>query len=434
MQPIRFFTALRDDATTAIEHIGSADIVIGIPAFWSMESVAFVIETVIEGVVKYYPDKKVLIFVADGGSTDDTREVASKVLADAYNVHVLVSVYRGLAGKGSAVRAIFEAARFLKAECVALFDSDLKSITPEWVKNVIDPVVREGYDFVTPDYLRHKFDGTITNTIAYNLTRALYGHRIRQPIGGDFGISAELVSRCLQDDIWESDIARFGIDIWLTTLAIVSGFRVCQTRLGVKVHGEKDPAADLGPMFRQVVGTIFTLMEVYAPQWQKRMGSEEIPLYGEPPEGEPPEMEIDSRALIDYFKIGYANFATLWREHIGEAAFEVVRDLASKEEGEAFEMPTEIWVDIVYRYAILFHNTRRQRFKVLDMLIPLYYARVASLVQMLAEKNSREAEAFYEEQAVAFERGKKVLIENWNGEGEANEGSLLKEYLMRIWR
>ena len=434
MQPIRFFTALRHDAKTTIEHIGSADLVVGIPAFWSMESVEFVIRTVIEGVQKYYPDKKTLIFVADGGSTDDTREVASTVVADAYNVHVLVSVYRGLAGKGSAVRAIFEAARFLKADCVALFDSDLKSITPEWVRNVVDPVTVQGYDFVTPDYLRHKFDGTITNTITYNLTRALYGHRIRQPIGGDFGISAAMVHRCLQDDIWESDIARFGIDIWLTTLALVSGFRVCQTRLGVKVHGEKDPAADLGPMFRQVVGTIFTLMEAYAPHWQERAGSEEVPVYGESPDEEPPEMEIDAQALIDYFKLGYTNFSTLWKAHIDDEAFETISALASTKEGEPFQMPTDIWVRIVYRYAILFHNTERQRIKILDTMIPLYYARVASLVQTLSEKDSREAEAFYEEQALAFEQGKSVLVENWNSDGEEAGGGTLTEYLTRIWR
>ena len=433
MHSIRFFSALRDDAQSVIEHIGSAEIVVGIPAFWSMESVEHVIRTVIEGIEKYYPQKKVLIFVADGGSTDDTREVASKVVAESYNAHVLVSIYRGLAGKGSAVRAIFEAAKFLKAECVVLFDSDLRSITPEWVKNVIEPVM-EGYDFVAPDYLRHKFDGTITNTIAYNLTRALYGYNVRQPIGGDFGISAALLHRYLQEDIWETDIARFGIDVWLTTLALVSGARVCQTRLGVKIHGEKDPAADLGPMFRQVVGTIFTLMEYYEEYWKKQTSTAAVEFYGELPAEEPPALTIDSAALIGYFKLGYSNFATLWKEQIDEEDFRVVTDLASLPEGGSFELPTESWVRIVYRYAILFHNTERQRFKILDMMIPLYYARVASLVETLTDKSSREAEAFYEEHAAAFEKGKSLLIENWNSE-ETEEGrSSLSDYFTRIWR
>ena len=435
MQSIRFFTALRDDAQDAIEHIGHVDIVVGIPAFWSMESIEHVTRTVVRGLEKHYPTKRSLILIADGGSTDDTREVARRVIADAYNIHVLVSIYRGLAGKGSAIRAIFEAAKFLKAEYVALFDSDLKSITPEWVKNVIEPVV-EGYDFVAPDYLRHKFDGTITNTIAYNLTRALYGHKIRQPIGGDFGISARLVSHYLTEDIWETDIARFGIDIWLTTVALVSDFKVCQTRLGVKIHGEKDPAADLGPMFRQVVGTILALMEVYDDHWKRVTSTaKEVEFYGEVPNEEPPKMEIDKEALLQYFKLGYANFATLWKEHIGEEAFAAVTALAAHQEGEPFRMPTEIWVRIVYRYAILFHNTERQRFKILDTLIPLYYARVASLVETLSDKSSQEAEAFYEEQALVFEREKKVLVEGWNHNDETAEQPLgLKEYLGRIWR
>lgn len=433
MQTVRFFTALRDDAQNAIEHIGAVDIVVGIPSFWSMESIEYVTKTVIEGLEKYYPDKKALIFIADGGSTDDTREVASRVVADYLNIYVLVSIYRGLSGKGTAVRSIFEAAVFLKAGAVALFDSDLRSITTEWVKNVIEPVT-QGYDFVAPDYLRYKLDGTITNTIAYNLTRALYGYNIRQPIGGDFGISLKLVGHCLQEDIWETDIARFGIDIWLTTLAIVSGFRICQTRLGVKIHGEKDPAADLSPMFRQVVGTIFALMESYEEYWRQSSPGKAVDFYGELPDEEPPEFSIDSQALIDYFKLGFNNFASLWKEQIGEEDFEVVTRLARDEDTGSFNMPTETWVRIVYRYAILFHNTGRQRFKVLDTMIPLYYARVASLVGLLEEKDSREAERFYEEQAQAFEREKAMLIENWNSTEEQENNGSLKEYLGRIWR
>ena len=45
----------------------------------------------------------------------------------------------------------------------------------------------------------------------------------------------------------------------MTHSAINEGFAVCQARLGAKIHDAKDPASDLGPMFRQVVGTLFTL-------------------------------------------------------------------------------------------------------------------------------------------------------------------------------
>ena len=51
-------------------------------------------------------------------------------------VKLIPAIYMGLSGKGRAVRAIFEAASFLKVKSVALVDSDLRSITPEWMQTI----------------------------------------------------------------------------------------------------------------------------------------------------------------------------------------------------------------------------------------------------------------------------------------------------------
>ena len=53
----------------------------------------------------------------------------------------------------------------------------------------------------------------------------------------------------------------------MTTKAITGGFAVCQTRLGAKVHDPKDPGADLGPMFSQVVATLLRLTDRHADRW-----------------------------------------------------------------------------------------------------------------------------------------------------------------------
>jgi len=81
---------------------------------------------------------------------------------------------------------------------------------------LLGPVLQENFDFVAPLYSRHKYDGTITNAIAYPLTRALYGARIRQPIGGEFAVSGDLVQRYLELDSFDELTARFGIDVWMT--------------------------------------------------------------------------------------------------------------------------------------------------------------------------------------------------------------------------
>ena len=131
---------------------------------------------------------------------------------------------------------------------------------------------------MAPYYSRHKFDGTITNHIVYPMTRALYGVDIRQPIGGDFGFSPELAAFYMEQDVWDTDVAKFGIDIWMTTCAINEGYNVVQANLGTKVHDTKDPASDLGPMFQQVISTLFYLMRKYERNWQHENPVQLVPL------------------------------------------------------------------------------------------------------------------------------------------------------------
>ncbi|MBU2053489.1 MAG: glycosyltransferase [Proteobacteria bacterium] len=413
----RFSTALRPHVMTKIEMLGYTDIVIGIPCYYSGESIVHVIRTIVKGLEQYYPHMKALIMVSDGGSTDDTRDLARMVDPKSYNIESIVTIYRGLPGKGTGLRAVFEVASFLRARAIAVFDSDLLSITPEWVRNVLEPVLH-GYDYVAPNYNRYKLDGTITNTLAYNLTRALYGQRIRQPIGGDFGISPALVKHYLDQDVWDSDVAKFGIDIWMTTSAIVGGFRLCQAKLGVKLHDRKDPASDLGPMLRQVVGTTFQLMDRYEDYWLNIKGSMEVPTLGEFVDQDVPAFEINQATLVEYFKMGMTNFGGVWKNIIEEQDFKVIQGLARIKNGNHFSMPMDTWVRIVYRYAGAFHATPRQRFKVLDTLTPLYYGRVGSLVNELKDKTQQEAELHFEEQALAFEEMKDYLIEIWKRKGE----------------
>lgn len=138
----------------------------------------------------------------------------------------ITTPYHGMPGKGSAFRNIFEIADALSVKACAVIDSDLRSIAPEWIELLIKPVLEQGYDYVSPLYHRHKYDGTINNSIVYPLTGALYGKRIRQPIGGDFGFSWKLAKFYLAKDVWGTDVASYGINIWMTTTAIPNSFKV----------------------------------------------------------------------------------------------------------------------------------------------------------------------------------------------------------------
>ena len=411
---MKFHTALRGWANRRLEKIDNADMVIGVPCFNNDATLEYVIDMVSEGVAKYYRDLRVVIIISDGGSTDDSREVAREKTVYPF-IEKIVTIYRGIPGKGSALRMIFESATFLEAKVCLLFDSDLRSITPEWIEALADPVLSHGHDFVAPVYIRYKYDATITNNIAYNLTRALYGKRVRQPIGGDFGLSREMLDfyfRC-EKDIWMTDIARFGIDIWMTTAAIVEDKSICQAYLGTKVHDVKDPLENLGPMFRQVVYPLFQLMEENSDKWKRIRESQPVPTYGTLGEQEPKAFEVDLAGMIMNFKEGFKNLSVLWEKIINPRSFAVLKSLIKRRKDENFLMPTEDWAKIIYDFAATFHRWKRDRGKLIEIMRPLYYARVASFINRTKDMSTAQAEEIIEQQAQTFEALKPYLLKNW---------------------
>ncbi|MDH4196887.1 MAG: glycosyltransferase family 2 protein [Candidatus Aminicenantes bacterium] len=405
-------TALRGYTAKRIEEIDSADILIGIPCYNNEKTIAHVIQMVTHGLAEHYNGRRCVILVADGGSTDDTREAARDFEIKPWQEKI-VSIYRGPAGKGTALRSVFEAAEVLRVRACAVVDADLRSITSDWVPNLLSPVLDKGFHFVAPVYLRHKYDATITNNIVYNLTRALYGKRIRQPIGGDFAFSREVARFYAQQDVWETDVARYGVDIWMTTTAITQGFQVCQSNLGIKVHDAKDPAVQLGPMFRQVLFVLFSLMERLEDAWKPVKGSVPVETFGPSNHQEPEPVAVDLEALVDRFKTGFQQFSPLWKEIFCPTCFEAIRSTAALSTRD-FSLSTSTWIQILYELAATFHSWTRNRFKIIELVTPLYYARVASFVRETLEMSSEEAENLVEEQALEFEKQKDYLIRVWD--------------------
>jgi len=365
--------------------------------------------------------------VADGGSTDDSRDRVLDFQLKPWQ-EKLITIYRGIGGKGSALRAIFEAAHRLRVKACVCVDSDLRSINPDWVKYLLEPVLDKGYEFVAPVYSRFKYDGTITNNIVYNLVRALYGKRIRQPIGGDFAFSKELAKHYLEQDVWGTDIARFGIDIWMSTNALREDAKVCQANLGVKIHDAKDPAEALGPMFRQVCGTLFALMEQHETFWLPLRGSDPVPMFGMDTFLEPEPISVNQPRMVREFKEGMRLFGSVWKQIFSAEVFAALETAFAKEPAQ-FMMPIEVWVKLLYELAAKYHHLTDHRMKMLGVMTPLYLGRVASFINRTKDMTSREAEAVVEEQAESFEEHKGYLVDLWqNGaEPQALEAELSRE-------
>lgn len=452
-------TTLTPAIREEIARLGRADIMVGIPSFKNAATIGYVVRAAHAGLVQYFPEHKPVLVNSDAGSPDGTQRVVIETEPPDYVESILLvrptnrldrvtltyPEIDGVGGKGAALRTIFEIAAALDVQALVVVDSDLRSIVPEWIELLAGPILKGGYDYVTPLYARHKFDGTITNTVTYPLTRALYGHRIRQPIGGDFGVSGDLVRHYLAQDDWTSDVSKFGIDIWMTTTALTGGFAVCQTRLGAKIHDPKDPGADLGPMFRQVVSTILRLAAANDSHWLPVKGSHDIPAYGFERWVEPPPLDVNTIRLLGEFHAGSLTMADTWRRALepesaetvlalaaeaGPLAESAVRRLGLPGDGSAGDVspgstaamadaltahhfPDDLWARVVYDLVLATRRGEVPTDTLVAALVPIYFGRVASLVIESRHADAADAEERVERQARQFELDKPYLVSRW---------------------
>jgi len=389
-------TALDDQMRDGIARVGRADILVGIPSYNNAGTIGHVASTVAEGLRRRFPDARAVIVNSDGGSKDGSPDVVARSTGD---TPTITGAYAGIPGKGSAFRAIFEIAAALKPTACAVVDSDLRSITPEWIARLAGPIADGEVDYITPLYARHKYDGTITNSIAYPLTRALYGLRLRQPIGGDFGFSGALAQAFLEQDVWETEVAKFGIDIYMTTTALVRRARIAQAFLGAKIHDPKDPGADLAPMFSQVVGTAFRLAAANRGSWSAVSGSRPTKVIGDITPVEPEAVNASVDILQRKFTAGKVEFAGRWAEILSAPLPERIED--------------EAWARIVYDFLVAAARHPDRMTEDVRALVPLYFARVAAFIEKAKDLDTAGSEALVERQAEAFEATKSHLAERW---------------------
>lgn len=396
-------------------NVRSADIIVGIPSYNEADCISVPTDTASRGLQEYFPRSKSVIINVDNNSSDGTRDAFMDTPTKVPKIYI--STPEGVKGKGNNLRNLFKAAIELNAQAVAVVDADLKSITPQWIQYLVEPLMGR-FDYVSPIYLRHKYDGTITNHIAYPMIRTLGGLRVRQPIGGDFGFSGRAARAFLAEKLWTDKTGNFGIDIWMTTIAVARQFNVCQAFLGTpKIHRPKDPAGDLAPMFTQVVATLFDLMIDFEYLWKYVGPSRPSSIYGfgQGMDQPAPAVDVSTDKLFASFKEGWENHGELWREVIPLADFRGIEEMAAIESEGSFTFSSELWARIIFNFAVAYRNAdEADRDRLMEALIPFYHSRVLSFVNKTRNFDAREAEEYLDRTSRVFEAEKYYLIDRWD--------------------
>ncbi len=416
-------TFLSDEFLRQLTAVGQVDVLVGIPTFNNRETIARVVNAVQVGLVKYFPRERIVLISPDGGSTDGTPDLVTGASIKDFRilltgnplrtVHRIAVPYDGVHGKENALRIIFSAVDLLRARACAIVSPDLESITPEWIESLIRPVYKEDFDFVAPVYHRHKFDGLLVKNVVSPVFRATYGQSIREPVGGECGLSGRFVSHCLSQDVWHRTPTRFGVHIWMATMAIVGGYRLCQSFLGPKIHAVKHYKQDLVDTIQQVIGTLFHSLENDQAYWLSQTKSAPVPFFGFEYSVALEPIRVNRKDLLRAFRTGVNQLASVLESIVSRETLQEIDQLAKLSDKE-FRFRDELWVKTVYEFASSYHRSVIDRDHLLQALTPLYRGRICSFVAENERAKAAEIERKLEEIGQEFERLRPYLVERWS--------------------
>jgi glycosyltransferase involved in cell wall biosynthesis len=372
------------------------DIIAGIPTYNEGGNVSFVVRQVDQGLKEHYPDKRSLIVCCDSDSEDMTRHafLSTETLSEKRFLTTK------LKGKGNGLKMFFRLVSRLGPKAAMVVDADLKSIEPEWVRFLAGPVLA-GYDYVTPVYVRERYDGTITNHIVYPIVYGLLGRDIRQPIAGDFAFSTRLAGYWLKQK-WTKEAGEYGIDIFMTLHAIFGGFRTCQAGLGHKIHRASEPR--LGEMFMQVVRSLFDNLLENREKWINNSRFEKGKVFGirtlpEPRNLKPNPENMLQTAVTEFNRDEMKNY-------LGRKAFGRVNSMFFERN---LNIDERLWARTMYDLMHSYFLDGR-KLNAVNNLRSLYFGRVYTFFKRIPEYTTEEVEHEIREQAKFFRKTRGRLI------------------------
>ncbi len=414
---------LTDEFLRQLIDVGEADVLVGVPTYNNAATVGHVVQTIRAGLLKYFPRERAVIVNADGGSRDETANLVrgasindlqhSTDLNALRTLHSISAEYAGGPATGTALRTILASAELLRVSACAVVSPESTTIEPEWIERLLRPVYQGKFDFVTPLYRRHKFDGLLLRNLVYPMTRAFYGKRVREPYASEFSFSGSLASHFLAREIWVHEVGHTGTEIALTISAIAGGFRLAQSFLGVKPRPDAH-SADLVDAMRQTVGALFWSLEPNFSLWSSKNDSQPVPTLGGEQEVTLEPLRVNRKRLFAMFRSGVAELQPVLKSILSPPTLAELQRIATLDE-DGFAYGDDLWARTVYEFAAAYHKAVISRDHIIQALAPLYRGRAFTFLVENREASGEQVEQNVEDFCLTCERLKPLLLELWNG-------------------
>jgi hypothetical protein len=412
-------SALSDVLLRQLIAVGQVDILVGLPTLNNAATVADVVRAVHLCFTRDFPRLRTVMINSDGGSTDGTPDlIRSASFAESDRVltshslrtlHRVLAPYHGLPGKQAALRTVFAAGELTQAKVIVVIDPLGPTTSPERVTELVSPIARAEVEFLAPSHRRHPRDGVLVTQLVRPLVRALYGVALDEPLGSEFSCSGRFASHCLEQNIWDLDVARVAIDLWLRTEAIAQAFPVGQiTRPPTTSAGAHTGLRDA---VQQVVMALVETLREHASFWTRTNGVRELPSWG-----------TEAADVLDAPAWDYQELAAQARHDIGEIRpllegvleKDLLARIADETSGPGPQSDDELWVAIVYAFVAAARRGSPGLDQLAGMFVPLYLWRAAAFMRHAAVEPDAMVEEGLESLCQAFQRLKPTLVERWS--------------------
>jgi hypothetical protein len=303
-------------------------------------------------------------------------------------------------------------AHALQAQACIILDADLMNITPAWIRALADPILSGRYAYATPYYTRPRTEAATVDLLAYPLSRMLFGTDVRQPTGSEFGISVELAGHFADKDVWETDVARAGIGVWMTTVATQERRRMCQVALGTKRHEAREPSSTTDQAFGHAIGTLFRMAYILRRIWLSLPEVQPVPIEGDTPLQEPDEGIITEEYLVDRFRNATKRQRRVWKAVLTPTLDEQIEAIL-EQPTETFQFPDRLWAECICDFLVVYNKGEADPDRVVNALIPLCCARQLAFLRETEGMGVEKTERIIKRQAEAFIAARPYLLDRW---------------------
>jgi hypothetical protein len=399
-----------------LQRIGNADLVIGIFDLERQADGGSVVTMVREALTELSKPLRAIVVCNNGqhGASLDTPETNG-------DVQSLAVFSCGLPfpdpaeppqqSISNAYKRVFAVGSKLGVRACGVVATWPHTVTSQWIYRLVHPILDLGFDLVAPCYTRQKMEGLLNRSILAPLHRALYGEQLQNPMGPDFGLSGNLLRQVLKQD----SARRNGTDrnalASIASAAACGGYQVCESQLGVRTQRPTD-WANLSSLLADVLGAAFLEMEGTAAHWQSIRNSKRLPRFELPEAMSPDTGTVDVAGMIETFRLGTQNLQDVWGVVLPPTTLLELRRLSRLPEGQ-FRIPDQLWVRIIYDFALGHRLRAISRDHLLRSITPLYLGWIASYALEMQTAGPAEADARIERLSKAYEDNKSYLVSRW---------------------